>query len=77
MKNIFDLKKKINKLKDELFELEEELASSSKYTLMYCYKKGKHTFVMQPIEQKENLKNNKWIEFSKNEIVEFLDNYEL
>jgi hypothetical protein len=76
MENIIELKKKINSLKDELFKLEEELADKQNYILMYCFKKGKHNFVMQPIEQLNNLKSNNWREFSKEEMIEFLGNYD-
>ena len=76
MENIIELKKKINSLKDELFKLEEKLANKQNYILMYCFKKGKHNFVMQPIEQLNNLKSNNWREFSKEEMIEFLGNYD-
>lgn len=76
MENIIELKKKINSLKQELFELEEVLASRKKYILMYNFVRGKHHFVMQPIEQIENLKSNNWREFSKEEMIDFLSNYD-
>ena len=75
IKELKELKNKINSLKNELFELEEELASRKKYILMYNFIRGKHHFVMQPVEQLENLKTRvnsdkiSFLGFQKAEVV--------
>ena len=68
---------KITQLEEDIQVLKNELIKRNSYTLMYMKKRGKHTFVLQPNEQKANLIANGWIEYSKKQLDYYLKKYEL
>lgn len=70
------IEKEIKELENKVWELKKELSEKSNYVLMYIKKSGKHTFVLQPRSQKNNLISAGWKVYTKNEINAFLDNYE-
>lgn len=77
MRSREDISKEIRDLKKKLLELESELSDRRNYVLMYMVKHGKHTFVLQPIKQKDNLLQNGWKLFSRKLLDTFLDGYDL
>lgn len=75
MITVEELNLKIDKLKLELQKLENEKYRRTSNVLMYSIVKGKHTFVLQPRSQKDNLLQNGWKQMNVNDMVSFLDEY--
>jgi len=70
------IEKEIKNLEGKVYELKKELAERTNLMLMYIEKAGKHTFVMHPIWQKENLISAGWKVYSKLQMKNFLDGYD-
>lgn len=70
------IEREIKDLESKVFELKKELSERTNFILMYIEKSGKHTFVMHPIWQKENLISAGWKVYSKLQMKNFLDGYD-
>jgi len=70
------IQKEIKELESKVWELKKELSEKTNYVLMYMEKSGKHTFVLHPKSQKQNLISSGWKVYSKNQLSSFLDNYD-
>jgi hypothetical protein len=76
MKKNKELRQKITQLESELQLLRKELYESTGFVLMYIKKSGKHTFVLHPKNQKDNLISSGWVVFSKEDFDSFIEKYE-
>ena len=70
------IQKEIKELESKVLELKKELSEKTNYFLMYMKKSGKHTFVLHPKSQKQNLISAGWKVYNKNQLSNFLNNYD-
>lgn len=67
-----ELQKEIRIKEQELAVLHNKLKEYPNVVLMKHTVKGKHTFVLQPIKQINNLKANGWAEFTTKNIEKLI-----
>lgn len=72
-----EITSQINDLENQLADLRKILSEKNGSVLMYMKKSGKHTFVLQPIKQLENLKSSGWKRINQSELNEFLNDFNL
>lgn len=72
-----ELTSQIKDLEKQLTDLKQILHEKNGSVLMYIKKSGKHTFVLQPVKQLENLLSSGWKRINQAEINEFLNDFNL
>lgn len=72
-----ELTSQIQDLENQLADLRKILNEKNGSVLMYIKKQGKHTFVLQPINQLENLRSSGWKRINQSELNEFLNDFNL
>lgn len=72
-----ELTSQIKDLEKQLSDLRRILNEKNGSVLMYIKKSMKHTFVLQPIKQLENLRSSGWKRNNQAEMNEFLNDFNL
>lgn len=72
-----EITSQIKDLEKQLSDLRQTLNEKNRSVLMYIKKSGKHTFVLQPVKQLENLRSSGWKRINQDEMNEFLNDFNL
>lgn len=77
MESLKELQKEKELLEKRILAIDTKIAHIKSKVLMYMCIKGKDTFVLHPINQKNNLMQNGWKEYSVEDMVRHMSRYEL